>query len=94
MAVTIVAVVKQYYISSSVCLQPQLTSMQSACAILYCRLRPVWLHLIFPHYLITGTISEEHYCSSNACFVFSTTFVWNTAHCRKNSARYCHKFRI
>ena len=30
--------------------------MQCACVVLYCRLRPVRLYHIFPHYLIQGTI--------------------------------------
>ena len=33
-------------------LQPWLSSMQSACAVLYCHLLPVWLYHIFPRYLI------------------------------------------
>jgi hypothetical protein len=33
---------------------PSLSSMQSACAVLYCHLWPVWLYRIFPHYLTKG----------------------------------------
>jgi hypothetical protein len=55
--VTIVAVRKQQALSIlSVCLQPQLSGMQKACAVLYCHLWPVWLYHIFPHYLTNGTI--------------------------------------
>ena len=40
----------------SVGLWPQLSSTQSACAVLCYHLRPVRLYNIFPHYLINGTI--------------------------------------
>ena len=30
--------------------------MQSACAVIYCHLWPVWLYHIFPHFLTNGTI--------------------------------------
>jgi len=33
--------------------------MQSACARLFCSLRPAWHYAIFPNYLINGTISEK-----------------------------------
>ena len=33
--------------------------MQSACAVLYCHLWPVRLYIIFPNYLINGTIFEK-----------------------------------
>jgi len=33
--------------------------MQSARAMFYCRLWPVWPYQIFPHYVINGTISEK-----------------------------------
>jgi hypothetical protein len=33
--------------------------MHSACAVLYCHLWPAPLYLIFPHYLINGTIFGE-----------------------------------
>jgi hypothetical protein len=40
----------------SVCQLPYLSSLLSACAILYCHLWPVLLYHIFPHYLTIGTI--------------------------------------
>jgi len=43
----------KYYEWPSVAL---VTSMQCACAELYCHLCPVWLCLIFPHYVIYGTV--------------------------------------
>jgi hypothetical protein len=33
--------------------------MQCASTVLYCHLRPVWLYITFPHYLINGTIFER-----------------------------------
>ena len=33
--------------------------MQGACAVLCCHLWPVWLHHIFPHYLMNVTIFGE-----------------------------------
>ena len=51
----------------------------------YFDLWPVWLYLIFPHYLINGTIFEKKksYWTSNVCFDFPTTFVWNISHFKK-----------
>jgi len=40
----------------SVCPWLQLSSIQSACAVLYCHPWPVWLYHFFPHYLINATI--------------------------------------
>jgi hypothetical protein len=63
--------------------------MQSACAVLYCHLWPVWLYHIFPHYLINGTIFGKKFIEHKMCvLVFSTTFFWNISHSTKNSARY------
>ena len=59
----------------------------------YCHLRPVWLHHIFPHYLINGTISwKKKVTEPKVCvLIFSTNFVWNISHCKKHSTSYCHK---
>jgi hypothetical protein len=46
-------------------------SMQSACAVLYCHLRPVWLYHIFPHYLINGTILGKNLLNIKCAFWFS-----------------------
>jgi hypothetical protein len=43
----------------SVGLHPQLSNMQSACAVLYCNLCPVCLYHIFRHYLVNDTILEN-----------------------------------
>ena len=53
-----------------------LSSMQSACAILYCYLYAVWLDHIFPHCLINGTIFvKKKILTIKVCFDFSTTSV-------------------
>jgi hypothetical protein len=40
---------------------PELSSRQSALAVLYCRLCPVWFYNICPHYHIKGTIFRKLY---------------------------------
>jgi len=48
------------------------------------------LHMISQTALFSGKRFIEHkMCVS----VFSTTFVWNVSHSKKNSARYYHKYR-
>jgi hypothetical protein len=54
--------------------------MQSACAVLYCHLWPVWLYQICPHYLINGTIFwkaviEHKMCVLILCTSLSETFL-------------------
>jgi hypothetical protein len=45
--------------------------MQSARAVLYCRLWPVWLYHIFPHYVINDTIFGKNVVEhKNVCFDF------------------------
>jgi hypothetical protein len=74
----------------SVCLQLYLSSVQSACAVLYCHLWPVRLYHILPHYLINRSIFGRRLLNINVCvLLFSATFVWNISH---NSAGYCHKW--
>jgi hypothetical protein len=47
--------------------------MQSACAVLYCHLWPVWLYRIFPCYLTNGTIFGKRFIEYKMCvFGFST----------------------
>jgi len=63
--------------------------MQSACTLLYCQLWPVQLNSIFSHYLINGTIFRKRVIEHEMCVLsFSTTFVWNISHSKKNPARY------
>ena len=58
----------------------------------YCHLCPLWLHHIFRLYLVNGTIFWKKVIERKMCvLVFSTTFVSNISHSKKNSARYCHK---
>jgi hypothetical protein len=53
---------------------PYLSGMQSACAVLYCHLWPVWLYHIFPHYLISNTIFGEKIIVRKTCvLILSTT---------------------
>jgi hypothetical protein len=57
----------------------------------YC-LHPLWLHHIFRHYLINGTIFGKNVIEYKMCvLIFSTTFIWNISHSKKNSLRYYHK---
>jgi hypothetical protein len=65
--------------------------MQSACAVLYCRLWLVWLYHIFPHYLINGTILGKKVAEYKTCFDFIYNFCWNISHSNKNWAGYYHK---
>ena len=54
--VTTIAAKKQYELHIlSVCLEPELPSMQSACAVLYCDLWPYQLYRDFSQYLINDT---------------------------------------
>jgi hypothetical protein len=45
--------------------------MQSACAVLYCRLLPDLLCHIFPHYFVNGTIFGGKVTERKMCFWFS-----------------------
>jgi len=52
----------------------KLSSMQSARAMLYCRLWPVWPYLKLPHYVINGTISGKKVTEHKMCvLIFSTS---------------------
>ena len=57
---------------------------------IYCRLWPVWICNIFPHLSQKGTIFEtKHVLGHKArVLISSITFVRNTSHSKKNSARY------
>ena len=59
----------------------------------YCHPWPVWLYPIFRHYLINGTIfwGKKVIEHKTHVFIFSTTFVRNFSHFKKDSARCCHK---
>jgi hypothetical protein len=65
--------------------------MQSVCAWLYCHPWLVWLNNVLPHFLVNGTFFERNATAKNSrVLIFSTTFVWNISHSKKNSARYHH----
>ena len=63
-------------------------SMQSACAVLYCHLRPLWLYHICPHYFINGTILGKKLLNIKRVLIFSASFNRNISHFKKNSATY------
>jgi hypothetical protein len=48
---------------------------ESACAVLYCHLWPVWLCPIIPHYLINGTIFEKQNIEHKMCIAFLSSFL-------------------
>ena len=57
---TVIAVEKQSVLHTlSLCLQPMLSGMQSACAVLYRHMWPVRLYRIVPYYLISDTKSVK-----------------------------------
>jgi hypothetical protein len=59
----------------------------------YCRLWPVRLYNIFPHYLINGTFfGKKSHGTEKVCFDFLYNFIWNIYHSTKNWARYDHKY--
>ena len=57
----------------------------------YNHLWPFWFHHIFWHYLINGEIRRKITEYKMYILIFSTTFVWNISHSKKNSARYFQK---
>ena len=65
--------------------------MQSACAMLYFHLWPVWIYHIFPHYVINCTICWEKSLNTKCVLIFSTAFACNISHSKKKCARYDRK---
>jgi len=69
--------------------------MQSACAVLYRHLQPVWFYDIFStwshkrHDFRGKKVIEYKMC----VLIFSTTFDRNISHSKKNSARYHKRIR-
>jgi hypothetical protein len=63
---------------AGVCLHTCSLNYPACNASLYCHLRPLWLHHIFRHYLISGTIFEKKYIQHIRCIlIFCTTLIWN-----------------
>ena len=50
----------------------------------YCHPWSARLYHIFPHYLINGTIFGKRLLNIKCVLIFSTTFVWNISHSKKN----------
>ena len=57
------------------CALVALSSMQRACAIVYCNLWSFWLQHVFRHYPINGTIFGKRFLNINVCLLLSTIFV-------------------
>jgi len=66
--------------------------MPCACAVFHCHLWYGRLHLIFPRYLIKGTILGVKVIEHKMCvLIWSTVFFPKYSHSKNNSARYYHK---
>jgi len=69
--------------------------MQSVCAVFYCRLWPVRLYHILPHYPIKVTIfggEKEVVPHIIRDLIFSTSFVCNISHSKKKWTREDHVY--
>ena len=76
---TIVAVEKhqvQYYILACVCVHRCSLTYPARKAPPYCHLRPLWLHHIFRHYLINGTIFGKRLLNTKCVLIVTRTFIW------------------
>ena len=72
-------------------LQPWLSSMQSACATVHCRLWPVWFCRIFSYYHTNGTILPKKKLLNKKCvLIFYTYLGWKIWH-YKNSTKCYHR---
>jgi hypothetical protein len=60
----------------------------------YCHLWPIWIYLIFSHFLIHGKIFEEKSYWTYNVLIFSATFVWNSFRSKKNWAKYDQKCKL
>ena len=73
--------------------------MQSACAVLYCHLWPVWIYNIFPHYLTSVTIFREKKLLNIKWVVWfslqllSETFLVSERHCHKYTNNFIQSTR-
>ena len=57
----------------------------------HCHLWPAPLYNIIPKYFINGMNKKQVIGHKMCVLIFSTTFVWNISHSKKNQARYYHK---
>jgi hypothetical protein len=63
--------------------------------LLYCHPLPARLYDIFPHLINSKVFGKEIVTEHKMCvLIFSTAFVWNISHPKKNWARYDHKMYI
>jgi hypothetical protein len=51
----------------------------------------VWLFNLFPLYVDNGKIFGKLNGLKMCVLIFSTNFMWNIFHCKKNWTKYCHK---
>ena len=60
----------------------------------YCHLWSAWLYSIVPSYHINNTFLGGGYVIGHemSVLIFSTTFVWNISHSKKNWVRYDQKY--
>jgi len=71
-------------------------SMQTAWAVSYCHLWPVWLYHILPHYTRHDFLKEKKKVSEHKMCVLisSTSFILNISHSKKSSTRYYHRYTL
>jgi hypothetical protein len=55
------------------------------------RMRLLWLHYIFRHFLINGTNFGKKALNTKCVLIFSIIFIWKISQSKKNSATYCHQ---
>jgi hypothetical protein len=90
---TVVAVKKQYYIFLCVCVSLAVVIRHKK------RMRRLLLSFVAslaPPYFSTLFHKRHNFRNQVAehktfILIFSTTFIWNISHSKKNLARYCHK---
>jgi len=63
------------YLCVCVCHETYLSSTQSACAVFYCHVLPVWLYRIFPHFLTNVAIFRRMSLNIKSLILFSLQLV-------------------
>ena len=74
-----------------VCARNLLSGMQSACAVLLSSLVCMAVPLFFVSSLKRHNLQKKFIEHKMRVYIFSTSFVWNVSHSKKNSASYYHK---